>query len=117
MSFTLCSSLAAIYKAGANADANVIASGAILSEWSTEVEGTICTTTRRDWVTDYASLEANLKPILSDLASDLMALKIISYNMEGYTGLNEASTMLDVLRDNATRNIEILKLQENQEKL
>lgn len=117
MSFTLCTSGAAVYKAGANADPNATSSGAILAEWSDEVEGTICTITRRDWVTDWTSLEANYKPILSDLASDLIAMKIINYNMEGYTGLNEASTMLDVLRDNANRNLDILKLSENQEVL
>jgi len=117
MSWTLCTSGAAIYKAGTNANSTVVASGSILQEWSDEVEGSIDTLTRKDWVASFASVAANFKPILTDLASDMIATKIINYDMSGYTSRTEVQTMLDVLHDNIIRNLNELKKQEIQENM
>ena len=108
MSWTLCSSGSAIAKAGKNANATIIASSATLAEWSSEVEGSICAFTRHDWITDYSTVITNFKTILNDTASDLIAMKIVNYDMSGYSKLLEAETMLDVLRDNASRNLTVL---------
>lgn len=117
MSWTLSVSGAAIYKAGKGCDANLRISGAILDKWSDEAEGQICTTTRKDWVSAYGSLNTTLRYILSDAVSDLVAMRMICYSMSGYTSRYEAQTMLDVLRDNYTRCIEQLKLEEVKEKM
>jgi len=105
MSWTLCTSGAAISKAGFNANI----SGGALAGWSDQAEGVINTITRKDWVTDYSSVKTNFKPILSDVCSDMIAMRIINYDMSGFTSRQEATTMLDVLRDNIVRNIENLK--------
>ena len=103
MTWVLCTSGAATAKAGANANI----SGALIAEWSNEVEGTINTLTRRDWITNPPT--AKFSGALADLASDMIAMKIINFDMGGFTSRLEASTMLDVLRDNSSRILDALK--------
>lgn len=116
MSWTMCTSGAAIAKAGANANSDIIASGPVLAAWSDQAEGSINSITRKNWTASFAALSSNLKPILEDLSSDMIATKIISYDMSGYTTGAEGRTMLNVLHDNIIRNITELKKMEIQEK-
>lgn len=117
MAWTLCTSGAAIAKAGANANSTIVASGATLAEWSNEVEGTIATRTRQNWSGAFSTINSGFKSALSDVASDLIAMKIISYDMSSYTSRLEAQTMLDVLRDNALQILIALDKDEYKEKL
>jgi len=117
MAWTLSTSGACIIKAGTNANSAITASGAALSKWSDEAEGTLNALTRKDWVADYASIKANFKPALDDAVSDIIAIRIINYDMSGYTSRLEAQTMLDVIKDNLNRNLDALKDQKNQEKM
>lgn len=116
MSWTLCTSGAATAKAGANANSTITASGAALAEWSNEIEGHIVGVTRRNWVNEYASIgNTGVKNMLADVCSDMIAMKIISYDMSGYTSRFEALTMLNQLRDNAIgilKNLEDFKSDE-----
>lgn len=98
-SWNFCTSGAAIAKAGANANSSVIASGALLQKWSEQAEGTICMKCKADFLTNYASIQTPIQQALQDAASDAIAIKIINYDMSGYSGLNEASTMCDILKD------------------
>ena len=111
MAWTLTTSGACISKAGANATI----SSAALVIWSNQAESTLSAITRKDWVADYSTVTANFKQVLSDVVSDMVGMRIISYDMSGYTSRTEAETMLDVLRDNITRNIEVLREQKHQE--
>jgi len=115
MSFTLCSSEAIIRKAGANANSDAVASLALLSNYCDEAEGFVCFKTRYDWVTNIGKVSTNFKPMLADATSDLAAMKIINYNMDGFTSRLEAQTMLDVLKDNSAQIIADLKEKENQQ--
>jgi len=115
MSWTFCSSFAAIAKAGANANADIVASGAVLSEWSDEAEGTICLKTRKDWITSYPT-SSFAQHMLADACSDLVAIKIISYDQSGFLK-GEAGKMLDVLKDNYNEIIRDLREKEYQEKI
>jgi len=117
MSWTLCTSEAAVYKAGAGANSAVTASHLILAEWSDEVEASINMRTRKDWVAGYAGVGANFKAILADVSSDMIGMKIITYDMSGYTSRLEAQTMLDVARDNINTNIKFLDKDEYKEKM
>lgn len=109
MSWTLCTSGAAIRKAGANANSTIVASGSAIQDWTDQAEGYIISFTRRDWVDSYSSVDAGVKHALADCCSDLVAKKIINYDMSGYTSRLEAQTMLDVLDDNANRILKELK--------
>ena len=109
MTFTFTSSGAIIRKAGLNANSTVVASAAALLNWATQAEGFIEAETRRDWTANYAGLPNAIKNMLNDAASSLAAIQVISYDMSGYTSRLEATTMLDVLRDNAIRALNVLK--------
>lgn len=108
-SYILTSGAVAIRKAGAYANATITASGAALQNWSDLAEGRICAETRRDWVGSYSGLSTNIKNILSDVASSLMAKEIIAYDMSGYTSRAEAQTMLSMQDDIASTGIAFLK--------
>ena len=115
MSWTLSTSAAAVAKAGINANSTVTADATILAKWSDQAEAALSTITRKDWVADYADVTANFKGILDDVISDMVAMKIIIYDMGGYTSRLEAQTMLDVIRDNLARNLNVLQKEENKE--
>lgn len=115
MTWTLCTSGAAVIKAGANANSNAIISGSLLTSWCDQAESQIDALTRKDWVTNYSSEKTNFKNVLGDLCSDIIAMKIINYDMSGYTSRAEAQTMLDVIRDNIIRNFDVLKDEKNKE--
>lgn len=114
MSWTLSSSQAIIFKAGSGVDSTAASSGAILQKYSDLAEAEFCVLTRKDWITGYSGVSTNFKPVIDDAVSDLGAIKLISYNMAGYTSRTEAQTILDVLRDNAMRIIDFLKDKANQ---
>jgi hypothetical protein len=109
MSFTLTTSGAAIVKAGAGANSVIVANVANLEKFSDQAEGRIVAQTRRDWVTDYSNLSTEIKGILDDVASSLIAMQIINYDMGGYTSRAEAQTMLNVQDNTASSGINILK--------
>ena len=113
MSWELCTSLAAIYKAGENAASKAV-SAALLADWSEKAQDTFCMKTRKDWVTGFTAIPTHLVGCVADAVSDLIAIKIINYNMRDFTTLNEATTMIDVLKDNYSDIIRDLKESENQ---
>ena len=109
MSFNFCTSAAIIRKAGAAANTTIIASGSALAEWCSYAEQVINSTMRYDFITNISLLNANTKQILGDVASSLAAMQVISYDMDGYTSLSKAQTMLDVQRDMVERGMNLLK--------
>ena len=111
-----------LLKAGANYS-NLLNSGTqgktgkvIVDEFIEQAEAYINAITRYDWVTNWASIGTNYQKILTQLCEDLAAMECIKFDMDTY-GLNTAQTMLDVLKDRTDRAIEILRLNEIQEKL
>jgi hypothetical protein len=99
MSWTFCTSGAAIVKAGVNANSNIVISGAILAKWSDEAEGNIEAMTRRTWLDSYSSLPTGIKNQLSNICSSMIAKQIIDYDMSGYSSLAEATLMMNVQDD------------------
>ena len=106
--FTFTTSGAASIKAGLNVSSAAI-SGAILGKYSEQAEGQIVLKTRRDWHDGYPVLASGAKAMLDDTTSDLIAMRLIAYDMSGYTSRFEAQTMLDQLRDNANGNMKKLE--------
>lgn len=104
--WNFCTSGAAVMKAGQYA---ATVSGAALADWSHEAEGTICMKCKRDFVADIGNVSASVSGALQDLASDLIAMKHIAYNMEGFTSRAEAGVMLDFLKDNSDTIIKDLR--------
>lgn len=115
MSWNLCTSGAAIVKAGLNVNSDIVNSGVVIDRWSDESEGFINTETRRDWIKDSAS--ANFAGVVEDVVSSHIAIKMINYDMSGYTSRQEAGTMLDVNADIVRKGIAFIKEKEYQEKM
>lgn len=102
-------------KAGKNRSTDI--SGADLTLLSDLAEAFIFASTRTDYVTNYSSVNAEAKKILSDVASSHAAQIWINYDMSGYTSRAEAQTMLDVNDDIKKAGLAILTARENQEKI
>lgn len=100
MTWTLCTSGSAIHRAGENVDSTIATSGSALADYSDEAEARIAATARYDVVTNYGSLTSVGKKILQELAANMIAEKMINYNLSGYTTLGEGTTMLNVLKTN-----------------
>lgn len=109
MSYTFTTSAAILRKAGLNVNSTAAASNAMIANFSDQAEGKIVLETRRDFISSYSSLNQGVKWALDDCTSSLAAIMLINYDMSGYTSRTEAQTMLDVLSDNATRTLAVLK--------
>ncbi|MFA5051311.1 MAG: hypothetical protein WC499_04325 [Patescibacteria group bacterium] len=93
---TLCGQTDVAKKAGANASATSVAE-AYTNVFIKEAEGLLCTASRYDWVTNYASISTIGKEILRDAVASYSAVKVISYDMSGFTSRQEALIMINIL--------------------
>lgn len=108
---TLCSYTESIQKAGANASA-ISTDEILVSDFVKQAEGIINAVTRFNWIDAYPTLTDDVKHILNQVASDLAAIYIISYDMSGFTDRVEAETMINVYRESVARGLSLLKNQE-----
>jgi len=108
MSWTFCTSGAAITNAGVNVNQKVIASGGTLAKWSDEAEGKIEQETTTAWIDNYSGLADGTKNALDDVAASLIAMRIISFDVTGYLS-RESDTLLNVNDDRVTKGMNVLK--------
>ena len=108
MTWTLCTSGSAIHRAGANVSSTIATSGSALTNYSDEAEARISSLARYNVVTNYGSLTTEGKKILQELCANLIAEKMINYDLSGYTTLGEGTTMLNVLRTNTQEIINMI---------
>lgn len=108
MTWTLCTSGSAIHRAGANVSSTIATSGSALADYSDEAESRIASLARYDVVANYANFTSNGKKILQELSANMVAEKMINYDLSGYTTLGEATTMLNVLKTNINELIEMI---------
>ena len=101
-------------KAGANASgtSNV---EAYINDFMTQAESFINVATTYNWSDAYSGLNADVKGILKEIASNLAAMYVIQFDMSGFTSRAEAETMLDVLREGALRGLSIIRNKNPQE--
>lgn len=82
--------------AGVNAS-STSAAEAYTNIFIKEAEGLLCAKTRYDWVTNYASVSTIGKEVLRDAVASYAAIKVINYDMSGYTSRQEALIMINIL--------------------
>ena len=75
----------------------------------TQVEAEINATCRYNFSDTYSSLNADTKGLLKQAASNMAAIYVIVYDMSGYNSRIDAEDLINVLRDAALRNINLLK--------
>lgn len=117
MAWGLCSSYAIITKAGLGANSTAVASEALLELFYNQAEAQFNARTRKDWTTIYGGIGTYFKEAIGDAVSDLGAMKVILYDMGGYTSRLEATTILDALKTNSDKIIDDLVKQEYQKTL
>ena len=106
--WAFCTSGAAKLKAGANANETIVGSGAALLEWYNEAVGRIECETSTAWSDNLSLITSGAYFLLGDVASSLIAMRIINYDLTGYLG-SEARTMLDINDDIVNKGLQILK--------
>lgn len=109
MTWVLTSSGSAVSKAGLWANSSIVVSGSWLALRSDDAEGFIALHSHRDFVTNYSSLNSEVKKALSDLASSHIAKAIIVYDTSGYSSSREAELLLDKLDDDIRTGLSQLK--------
>ena len=95
-------------KAGANASAVSVAV-AYTDDFIAQAESEINALTRVNWSDLYAGLDADVKAILKEAGTNLAAMYVISYDMSNFSSRQEATTMLDLLRDSYLRALGVLR--------
>lgn len=103
-----CTTAEVVRKAGDGANSTATAE-AYTNDFVTQAESEINVATRYNWSDAYAGLNADVKGILKQAASNLAAIYVINYDMGGYTSRREAESMINVLRDGYLRCIAILR--------
>lgn len=91
---TLCVNADVVEECGDLANATYTAE-AYTNKYIKKAEGFVCTQSRYDWVTNYASVSTIGKEFLRDATSKLAAFYAIKQSMSGYTSMTEAQTLLD----------------------
>lgn len=59
-----------------------------------QAESYLCNLSRYNWVDNFASLNADVKAILSEYCARYAAVALIAYNMAGFTSRLEAEDMI-----------------------
>lgn len=99
MALTLTTEAEIIRRAGIGASSAITASSALLIAIGETAEGELITDTRRDWITDFASINISVKKKVSNAVAVKAALKILGYDRSGYYSNSEYLTLLNVLYD------------------
>lgn len=96
-------------RCGVNANATSKATAAT-DVYVLNIESFINSVTRYNWSDAYtAGLNADVQGILTEAGASLCAINVINSDMSGFTSRGEAESMINVLRDIAIRNIQVLK--------
>lgn len=108
MTITLCTEQNVLDKAGVGINADLAASGAWIDRLINEAEGVVISETRRDWITDYASVPNGVKEILREAVSAKAAKQAVNYDTSGFFSRQAAEVTLDVLDDEFRRALATL---------
>jgi len=111
---TFCTTAEVERKAGANCSA-VSKAEAYANDYVKQAESLINAICRFNFTDEYTELNADVKMILKEVASNLAAIYVISYDMSGFTTRVEGEDMINVLRDGALRGLSLLKDKKTQD--
>lgn len=80
-----------------------------INQWCAEAESYINVLCQNNFSDSYATLNTDVKKILTEACSNLVAIYGISYNMAGYTTRIEAEDIISFLWARFLQCIEVLK--------
>src|SRR3990167_7643895 len=108
MALTLTTSAEIIRRAGEGAPTDITGSGALVTSICEDAEGEFIADTRRDWITDYASVNTYIKKKIASAVSSKAAFNIVQNDRSGYFSKSEQETILDVLDNNYNSAVKLL---------
>lgn len=95
-------------KAGSGASATAIAE-TFTNDFVSQAESEINAICRYNFSDAYAGLDADVKGILKQAASNLAAIYCIAYDMSGFSSRIEAEDLINILRDGYLRCVSLLR--------
>ena len=107
MSWALCTSGAAVAKAGTHCNA-VSGSAVTMAKWSDEAEGRIEVETHTALISNIASLPTGIQGAISDVCSSYVAMSLITFDPTGYL-YREADMLMNLNSDRVNKGLAILK--------
>jgi len=117
MSWTLCTSGAAVAKAGTHVNSTIILyagdNKTIMDAWSDEAEGSICAECHSDFITGIATTFLAISGSIADVCSSKIAKKLIAYDTTGYLS-READMLMNINDDIESKGLAVLKQKEKQ---
>jgi len=96
-----------LVKAGENVDSTG-ATESRINDLCKQAESYINVISRTNFSDSYSGLNTDIKQILAEAESNLVAIYLISFNMAGYTTRVEAEDMLNILKVRFNECIKIL---------
>jgi len=109
---TLASSQAVTDRIGPFANSTIISSEGIIDRYITNAEKIICAETKREWISEYSDVEAEIKGELESCTAAKAARDIIMFDMSGFSTSAQAITMLNVNETEFQRTLKALKDQD-----
>ncbi len=110
MAYIMTTEAEIVQKAGAGKSAAFDTT--MMTAANLRAESTINNMARYNFSDTFATLNIDVKQLLSDIASSLVAIEAIAYDMSGYTSRIEAEDMINVQRDIALRGLSLLRNQQ-----
>lgn len=95
-------------KAGENVDQTGWTE-ANINQWSSEIESEVNISSNNNFSDIYATLNVDVKKVLTLIASNYVAIQGISFNMDAFTSRIEAEDMINVLWAIMQYNLNLLK--------
>ena len=105
---TLCVREDVMKFAGAKANSTATAE-AYTNIYIKMAEGYVCTASRYDWVSSYASVSSIGKELLRNATAAWAAIMAIEYDPSGYTSKEEMQTLLDVCWSMVKETVNLLR--------
>ncbi len=78
-------------------------------KWIEEAEATCVVMSRYDWIKNSGAILNSALPLIKDIVSSLAAIQAVKWSMSGYTSRIEAEDVINVLRDEALRGLQLIR--------
>jgi len=110
MTETLCDSGAVKIYCGTNASTTITGSPANMTKFINQAEGDLISDTRCNWVSAWPTISgAAYSKVLEGAVAAKAAVRVINYDMSGFTSRQEALAMVNVLWAEYMHSVEVLK--------
>ena len=110
----LASGAEVLMKTGTGASASA-STEVYMNSYLTQAESFINVYCRFNFSDAYAALDADVKGILKEAASNIAATYVIQFDMSGYPSRTIAENMVNILRDAYLRDLSVLRDKKNQD--